>query len=121
MYELTIGDQRYIEESTIPWRMYINSILFPMKDVPAETTDAITAIEKQYTDDFYVFFEQKKAEDESLHADEIREAFDTVWGKEHPEFYDMDKLFSGCGEEDLKKAAAAIEDAKTAFADMISE
>lgn len=115
MYDLTIGDQRYIEESLTIWWMYINPILSSMKAVPQELTKKLRELAEQYVEEFSDFYMKKKEEDESLHADEIKNAFDEKWSKEHEEFYDMDKLFSGCDVESLKEAEPAIEDAKKAF------
>ncbi|MBQ7706651.1 MAG: hypothetical protein IJT72_02590 [Lachnospiraceae bacterium] len=115
MYELTIGDQRYIEESLTTWMMYINPIVSSMDSVPKELKDKISELSDRYVDEFYDFYEKKKDEDESLHADEIKNAFDEIWEKEHEEFFDMDKLFKKCSKKELKKAESAIKDAKEAF------
>ena len=115
MYELTIGDERYIEESLTIWKMYINPVLSSLNESAEEFELKISGLEKQYVEEFYNYFSKKKEEDESLHADEIKALFDEVWSKELEEFYDMDKLFMGLDEENLKNAKAAIDEAKKAF------
>ena len=115
MYELTIGDQRYIGEALTTWNMYINPIINSMREVPDEVADRLEGLKSQYIDEFSVFFQDKKNEDESLHADEIHEAFDEIWREKHPEFFDMDKLFAGCSESRLSSAEKAISEAKAVF------
>ena len=115
MYELTIGDQRYIGEALTTWNMYINPIINAMNEVPDEVADRLEGLKSQYIDEFSVFFQDKKNEDESLHADEIHDAFDEIWREKHPEFFEMDKLFAGCSDSLLSSAEKAISEAKVVF------
>ena len=115
MYELTIGDQRYVEESLTIWRMYINPIINSLNEAPSKLTDRLRELESQYIEEFYAFYKEKKEENENLHADAIHNAFDDVWSEKHPDFYDMDKLFEGLSDEDMKRAEKAINKAKEAF------
>jgi hypothetical protein len=53
--------------------------------------------------------------DETRLAGEVLGEFMTGWKKEHPDYYDVDQLFSECSEEDLKKAEMPLAAAKEAF------
>ena len=117
MYELKIGDMIYIEDSVRPWRMVIDPILSSMGTAPKELEKRIDEMESAYKEEFTGFYVKKKSEDETLYTNEIQNNFDEIWEKKHPEFYDVDKLLAGCSEEALKKAAAAIAEAKEAFLD----
>ena len=54
----------------------------------------------------------KKAmdKDKGLYADEILKDFEEAWTAEHPEFYDMEKLFEGCSKADIKKAKKIMDE-----------
>ena len=74
--------------------MYIDPILFSMRVVPEEVETRINDLETTYKEDLLLFFREKKSEDATLYTGEIQADFDQVWGEKHPEFFDVDKLFS---------------------------
>ena len=115
MYELKTGDIMYIEESVRPWRMFIDPVLSSMKAVPKEVTERIDTLEEAYREEFFDYYRKKKSEDETLYTGEIQNAFQKEWEEKHPEFFDVDKLFESCSEDDLKNAFAALKEAREAF------
>ena len=115
MYELRTGDIMFIEDSVRPWRMYVDPILFSMKAVPEAVSKRIKDLEDAYKDKLFFYYREKKTEDETLYSNEIQSEFDEAWEKEHPEFFDMEKLFDGCSDEDLKNASALIAETNEVF------
>ncbi len=116
MYELTMGDQRYIAESLTTWKMYINPILGTMGEVPQDVEDNINQLAEAYLRDFESFYQEKMNEDETLLSSEVQYAFEQIWIKDHPQMFDIDALLTGCSEEALKQAEKEISDAREAFA-----
>ena len=115
MYELTMGDQRFIADATTVWRMYVNPILVSMESVPQEVTGRIETLEESYKSEFWVYYREAMGKDDTLLAGEVQRDFESEWTKKHPEYYDMDLLFSGCGKAELKKAEEAMKEVKKAF------
>ena len=66
MYELTIGDERYIEESLTIWKMYINPVLSSLNESAEKFELKISELEKQYVEEFHNFFSKKKEQQNKL-------------------------------------------------------
>ncbi len=115
MYELTMGDQRYIADATTAWKMYVNPILVSMESVPKTVSDRIKELEESYISEFWVYYREAMDKDDTLLAGEVQRDFEEEWTKKHPEYYDMDLLFKGCSKTALKKAETAMAEAKEAF------
>lgn len=92
MIELTNGELRDINESTNGWMMMVNDAIGKMTDVSDETKARINALGKQFKEELYEFYVAAKEESDEKDADEIFAEFDEKWSKEHPEFYDIQKL-----------------------------
>ena len=86
-----------------------------MESVPEPVTGHIEELSEGFREGFFVFFRDAMDKDETLLAGEVLQDFQTGWRKEHPDYYDMDQLFSGCSEEELKKAELPLKAAKEAF------
>ena len=52
MYELKMGELRYIMEITRPWQMYMDPILAKMEDDKTKARETINAYEEMYTKEF---------------------------------------------------------------------
>ena len=117
MYALTTGDIRYIDEVANVWKMYINPILNNMDAVPESVESHIEELSVAFREGFFVFFRDSMEKDETHLAGEVLGEFMTGWKKEHPDYYDVDQLFSACSAEDLKKAEAPLNKAREAFAE----
>ena len=115
MYELTTGDERYVQESMYVRNGYLHPILNEMESVPAEVRERIDGLSEAYVNEFHEYYINAKTENEKLHAGEIHNGFDEKWNAAHPDFYNVDALLEGCSEEDIKKADALIKMAKEAF------
>ncbi len=115
MYELKMGELRYIMEITRPWQMYMDPILAKMEDDKTKARETINAYEEMYTKEFQEYYVKRKTEDEGLHGDEIYGEFEEMFRKDHPEFYDVDEIFSSCTEEDKKRAEKQLSDAREAL------
>lgn len=115
MYKLTTGDLRLIDESTRPWEMTINPILEKMEELSEETYKEIKGLPVQYREELQEYYLKAMEEDGKRLADPIFSEFDEKWSGEHPEFYDMDRLFEKAGEADRERARDALEAAKKAF------
>jgi hypothetical protein len=115
MYALTTGDIRYIDEVTNAWKMYINPVLNSMETVPEPVASHIEELSEAFREGFFVFFRASMEKDETRLAGEVLGEFMTGWKKEHPDYYDMDQLFSGCSAEELKKAEIPLTAAREAF------
>ncbi len=115
MAELTSGELRYIDESLNTWRFWISEISGYMDEVPAEVKKHIDELSDQFKAEFVKFFAAEKDKNPNPNGGEISAAFDEQWNKEHPEFFDMKALFSGCSASDLEKAAEAIKKAEDFF------
>lgn len=99
MYKLTSGDLRLIEESTRPWKMMIDPILDKMEELPRETIDLIKTLSDDYKNELKDFYCKAMDEDDGRLADPVFREFDEKWDKEHPEFYDPEKLFERPGRQ----------------------
>ena len=115
MYVLTEGDERYIDESTTIWRMYLDQIILGIGSCPHETEDRIKALDKDYRTGFRDFFLNAKRKDEGLTSDVIHNDFDAAWSKSHPEFYDIEQFFDGISKEELAGVEGLIREAKKVF------
>ena len=115
MYELTLGDRRFIEDAVTPWKMYIYPIVDMMENVPESVTDRIDELINSYKNDFTAFYISAYDKDETLLANRVMYDFETEWLRDHPEYYDIDKLFSECSDEDKKKAEPEMAKAREAF------
>ena len=110
MAELTMGDQHFIAESTMSWKMILMGIKGKMKSVPKETEDRIRALEKQYRTEFYEFFLEERGKDTDLDADGIQSAFEKSFKEKCPEFFDVRALFSACSPGDLAAAEEKLKE-----------
>ena len=115
MYKLTTGDLRSIADATTGWKMYIYPILDHMTSVPEEVLERIRSLEETYRKDFFGFFRDSMEKDNTRLAGEVQREFEAEWTKKHPEFFDLELLFSGCDETDLKHAEKQLTDAKEVF------
>ena len=104
MIELTLGQQRAIEESTQSWKMLIASVVGSMDSVPEDLSKKIDGLEADYKKAFGEYYAQAIESQDGRDVDELADAFDDKWAGEHPEFYDMRLLFADCGEDALKAA-----------------
>ena len=115
MYKLTDGDIRLIDESTRPWSMLIDPILEKMEELPEETSEHIKSLTEQYKKELAEFYSKAMDEDGKRVSGPIFMEFDEKWAGDHPEFYDMDKLFEKASDADRERAKDAIEAAKETF------
>lgn len=92
MRELTTGELRYINESTDGWKMYIYS---KDQEITPEIQQRMRELSTAYKEAFYAFYEAALQKGEVYDSDAVQKDFDEVYGKEHPEFYDVDALFEG--------------------------
>ena len=90
--ELTEGEERYIAESTMGWKMSLRMRLGMMDEVTPELTDRIETLEQEYLKKFGAFYRQAKKNVDVADSDEVRNKFDEQFEKVHPEFYDFEKL-----------------------------
>ena len=60
----------------------------------SQNKDRIYALEKQYKEELYEFYVTVRKESSEKDADEIFAEFDEKWDREHPEFYDMQRLLA---------------------------
>ncbi len=93
--ELTTGELRYIGESTDGWRMIVQEAAMQKPGISDAVMDRISKLEDTYQEEFLSFFVREKQSSSSVDADELRSRFDELWNEKHPEFFDMEKLFSG--------------------------
>ncbi len=115
MYKLTTGDLRLIDESIRPWQMTIYPVLEKMEELPGEVTEAINKLSEQYRKELQDFYCEAMEKNSGRLADPIFREFDEKWDKEHPEFYDVDRLFEKAGAADKKRAAEELKAAKEFF------
>ncbi len=112
MDTMTIGDLRFVEESTVSWNMLIGRILDVMQDVPASVKEKISGLDRQYREGFRQFFEEARKKDAARDADEIWDAFEIEWRKKCPDFYDVRKMLADCPPQQLEQAEKQISDAQ---------
>lgn len=115
MYKLTEGDLRLIDESVRPWQMTVYPVLQQMEELPEEVGSAIKNLSDQYKTELMDFYSKAMDEDPGSLADPIFRRFDEKWEKDHPEYYDMDRLFEKAGDADKDRAFEAIKAAKEFF------
>ncbi len=92
--ELTTGELRFIEESTDGWRMMVQEAMGKNSGIPDAVMERISELEDSYQEELLNFFVLEKKSSSSINADDIRSRFDEQWNEKHPEFFDMEKLFS---------------------------
>ncbi len=109
MDELTIGELRFVNESTNVWNMLTISIMSTMENVPESVKTHLDELGQQYREEFLAYYTKEK---KNAAAEQILGDFDQSWEKKCPEFYDFRKLFSDCSQEDLQKAEEAIQSAQ---------
>ncbi|MCR5726441.1 MAG: hypothetical protein K6G24_03145 [Lachnospiraceae bacterium] len=115
MYKPTTGDLRLIDESVRPWQMTIYPVLEKMEELPAEVNETIKNLSEQYKKELEDYYCKAMDKDKGSLADPIFREFDEKWDKEHPEFYDVDRLFEKAGAADKKRAAEELKAAKDFF------
>lgn len=115
MYKPTSGDIRLIDESVRPWQMTINPVLEKMEELPSEVNEAINDLTELYKKELKDYYCKAMDKDSRRLADPIFREFDEKWDKEHPEFYDVDRLFEKATAADKKRAAAELKAAKEFF------
>ena len=115
MYKPTIGDLRLIDESIRPWQMTIFPILEKMEELPAEVNETIHTLSEQYKKELQEFYCEAMDQNNGRLADPIFREFDEKWDKDHPEFYDVDKLFEKASAADKERAAEELKAAKDFF------
>lgn len=93
MRELTPGELRYIDESVNEWKMYIRIIA--KQELTMEDERHIESLAKAYKEAFLAFYKEAVQKDEDANSTEIHRAFNAVYEKEHPEFYDVETLSKG--------------------------
>ncbi len=93
MRELTPGELRYIDESVNEWKMYIRIIA--KQELTMEDERHIESLEKAYKEAFLAFYKEAVQREEDADSIEIHRAFNAVYEKEHPEFYDVETLSRG--------------------------
>lgn len=93
--ELTMGDLRYINESANSFMMEAGMTLGKYKEVPQDLKDRIDELKAGFVREFGEYFRKEREAGNTKDADELLNDFDGIFEKEHPEFYDMEKLFEG--------------------------
>lgn len=115
MYKPTTGDLRLIDESVRPWQMTVFPVLEKMQELPAEVSEAIRALAEQYKKELREYYCDALDKDSGKLADPVFREFDEKWDKEHPEFYDIDRLFEKADAADKERAAEELKAAKEFF------
>ncbi len=92
MRELTPGELRYIEESTNGWQMYIYS---KSQMMTPELEQRMRELSDAYKDAFYAFYEAALQQSEVIDCEAVHRDFDEAYGKDHPEYYDVEALLGG--------------------------
>ena len=116
MYKLTTGDLRLIDESTRAWQMTIDPVLAIMEELPREVLETIAGLSDKYKEGLKEYYLKAMTENDRRLADPVFLEFDQKWEKEHPEFYDMDKLFEKASAADKERAKEALKTAKEILA-----
>jgi ribosomal silencing factor RsfS len=94
--ELTIGDLRYINESANSFIMETNMESGKYKEIQQDLKDHIEELKTGFVKEFGEYFRREREAGSTKDADGLLYDFDEIFGEEHPEFYDMEKLFEGC-------------------------
>ncbi len=89
---LTLGELRYIDESTNSWRMALVAKAADkgIREFSSEVENRMVDLSEEYKDAFKDFYEKAKAEDPTKDSVEIQNAFDEEYHKSHPEFYEFE-------------------------------
>ena len=116
MVELTLGQLRTIQESTQSWRMLLANIEGAMGEVPKDVKKKIDALQEGFINAFGEYYTQSIEANDGRNADDVASDFAKIWSEKHPEFYDVRAIFSGCGEDALRKAEKAISYAESILA-----
>lgn len=90
MRELTIGELRFIDESTNDWKMYIYSKC-RTRDT-AELRERINVLSEEYKEAFREFYKKRLEKASFVDSIELKNEFDKVYEKKKPEFYDINTL-----------------------------
>ena len=94
---LTMGEERFIEESTAGWGMSVREALLKYTEIPDSVQEMLMKLEASYVENFRAFYtEAKKKEGDAINAAKVQYDFDEKWNGVHPEFFDFDKLLSDC-------------------------
>ena len=115
MYTPTSGDLRLIDESVRSWQMTIGPVLKKMEELPAEVSESIKNLAAQYREELKDYYCKAMDQNPGSLADPVFREFDEKWDKEHPEFYDMDRLFEKAGAADKERAAKELRAARDFF------
>lgn len=94
---ITPGEERYISEVGTEWRRLVFDFAESIEDIPAEVTEKIEKLYNSYKDEFSEYYRAEADKGEINYSDEVLRDFEAQWTPKHPEFYDMNKLFEGCG------------------------
>lgn len=89
MRGLTLGEKRYVYESTNSWRMYIYS---QSVELSKEDEACMRKLEDGYQDAFYSYYENALKIGEVYNSGALQAEFEEVYKKEHPEFFDIEAL-----------------------------
>ncbi len=93
MRELTLGELRYINESANEWEMYIRSLI--KQELPPEAEEHMEELAKAYKEAFLAFYKEAIQRGEDGDSIAIHRAFNAIYEKEHPEFFDVETLSGG--------------------------
>ena len=92
MRELTMGERRNIAEAANGWKMeiYTNS----EQPISKEKEDRIEQMATAYTTSYLDYYKNAvaAAADGKVNAVAVANAFNEMYKKEHPDFFDMDAL-----------------------------
>ena len=117
--ELTIGQQRTIQESTMAWSMYLSTVEDAMSEVPKSVRAKIRALEEEYIEAFGEYYTQSIEAGDGRYDNEVEADFVRKWAAEHPEFFDVRTLYAECGEDVLKEAEQAIRNVESTFQQIV--
>ncbi len=89
---LTLGELRYIDESTNSWRMglIVRAAEKGIHEFSPEIESRMIDLAEDYKDAFRDFYEKTNAEDHTQDSVAIQNAFDESYSKSHPEFYEFE-------------------------------
>ena len=102
MRELTVGELRFIDESTNDWRMYIYSKVDAK--VAAELQERLRALSDEYKAAFLDFYKKRVEKETYVDAIETKNEFDKFYEKRNPAFYDINGLIG----RDVRLAAEVL-------------
>ena len=90
--ELTMGELRYISESTDVWQMALDDEIDRRGGVSREKLDHINELRDGYIQEFAEFYKAAIINKQTYDANLIKYSFDEQWANKHPEFFDVEKL-----------------------------